>query len=129
MSKKLHAQHNEKVCQLLLAIGECNDWVVTTAFYSSLHYVQYEIFPFHDGVRDYSSFDSYYNTYKFIGKRPTRHEATVDLVGEHLPDCVDSYRFLYENCMTARYRKYFIPESISKKSIEHLDNIKGALSK
>ncbi len=129
MSKKAHAQHNEKVCQLLWANVDCNDWVVTTAFYASLHYVQHEIFQFNDGNREYLNFDNYYNSAKFIGKRPSRHQATADLVDEHLPDCEDSYRFLYENCMTARYHRYIIPETISNKAIYYLNNIKGALLK
>lgn len=129
MSKKNHAQHNEKVCAILRGAGECNDWVITTAFYSSLHYVQHEMFPYNDGSREYINFDAYYNGYKFLGKRPTRHEATVDLVDEELSDCGESYRFLFENCMTARYRSYQIPDSIVDKALEHLENIKESLLK
>lgn len=129
MSKKEHAQHNEKVCKILHSSGECNDWVVTTAFYASLHYVQHEMFPLHDGVRNHDSFDSYYNCLKYSGKKPSRHEVTIDLVFDNLPDCGESYQFLFENCWTARYRRYKIPDNVSLKAMEELNYIKGALTK
>lgn len=129
MSKKIHAQHNEKVCELLKDKGCCPDWVVTTAFYSGLHYVQHEIFPYNDGNRNYPTFDNYYNGYKFNGKRPTRHQVTIDLVFEVLQECGDSYKFLFENSQTARYHNYKIPVQIADKAILHLNTIKTFLVK
>jgi hypothetical protein len=129
MSKKLHAQHNEEVCRILTEKGTCNDWVVTTAFYSSLHYVQHEIFPLTEGLREYNTFDNYYNSFPFGGKRPSRHDATIDLVWDNMPDCGESYQFLFQTCKSARYHNYKIPESVTKKALDHLDNIKGALQK
>lgn len=129
MSKKLHAQHNEKVCEILSKLDGCNDWVVTTAFYSALHYVQHEIFPHNDGYREYPNFESYYNGHRFIGKKPNRHLVTVDLVRDNLPECGKSYKFLYQTCMTARYHNYKIPESISNSSLKHLETVKESLVK
>lgn len=129
MSKKHHAIHNEKVCEILNNNGSCPDWVITTAFYSGLHYVQHEIFPYNDGRRDYPNFDNYYNGSNFIGKRPSRHQATIDLVFEILPDCSDSYKFLFDNSQTARYHNYQIPRAISDRSRQHLEKIKSFLIK
>ncbi len=40
-----YAQHNEKACKYLDKKPEFTDWVITTAFYSALHFVRYKIFP------------------------------------------------------------------------------------
>lgn len=114
---------------MLVENGSCNDWVVTTAFYSSLHYVQNEMFPNEYGSRMYTSFENYYNGFTFPGKRPSRHYATIDLVYDVLPDCGESYEFLHNTSWTARYQSYKIPVAISEKALQHLDNIKGALQK
>jgi hypothetical protein len=59
---KSHSQHNFEACKFLLEDGKFLDWVVTTAFYSALHLVQEEIFPFRDDEGyEYSSFEQYYS--------------------------------------------------------------------
>ena len=40
-----HAKHNEEACRELLRTGKFNDWVITTAYYSAIYYVTYELFP------------------------------------------------------------------------------------
>jgi len=48
MSKKEdldHALHNEKVFNHLLINKDFTDWIVTTAFYSALHFADSKIFP------------------------------------------------------------------------------------
>jgi hypothetical protein len=41
-----HGEHNEKACDLLALNQGFPDWVITTAFYASLHFVTSKIFPF-----------------------------------------------------------------------------------
>ncbi|HCA42575.1 MAG TPA: hypothetical protein DEP28_04900, partial [Bacteroidetes bacterium] len=55
-----HAEHNEKACQLLFKTNEFNDWVVTTAFYSSLHSVSFKLFPLTNDENKYESLSTYY---------------------------------------------------------------------
>ena len=59
--KKQHAIHNEEVCDFLLTSKKFNDWVVTTAFYSSLHFVQFELFPLTDDGQKYTDFNIYFS--------------------------------------------------------------------
>ena len=127
MSKKTHAERNERLCLTLLEQGEYHDWVVTTSFYSALHFVQHEIFPLNDGRREYGTFDSYYNS---IGhNKVSKHKLTIQLVREHLPDAAGSYKWLHDTCITARYQNYAIPDRISAKAVEHLNKIKEVLVK
>lgn len=41
-----HALHNEAVCNYLELKFEFANWIITTAFYASLQFVSYKIFPF-----------------------------------------------------------------------------------
>lgn len=40
-----HANHNRDACNCLLSANKYGDWVVTTSFYASLHYVRALAFP------------------------------------------------------------------------------------
>lgn len=112
-----------------MAEGVYFDWVVTTAFYSALHFVQNEIFPHNNGVRQFPNFDNYYNSHTFPGKRPSQHRVTIDLAGEILPDAYDSYKWLHDTCRTARYHNYKIPERIASTAIVNLENVKESCVK
>src|SRR5690606_6193181 len=113
---KLHALHNEEVCDYLLASKKYNDWVTTTAFYSAIHFVQNEIFPLiKDGV-EYSTFNSYCSkVLRKNNKQVNKHKATINIVKENLPLCASDYRWLYSACMNARYNSYVVSE---QKAIE-----------
>jgi hypothetical protein len=91
--RKQHAIHNEEVCDFLLSSNKFNDWVVTTAFYSALHFVQHEIFPITEGGQVYTDLNEYYG--KVLKKKNqnfTKHFATIQLVNSKLPKCSPFYR-------------------------------------
>ncbi len=60
-----HAKHNEAVCDHLESQTEFTDWIITTAFYTALHYLEFRLFPFTvkkkgtKEVLEYDSFDHY----------------------------------------------------------------------
>lgn len=41
-----HAQHNLEVYKYLRKDLKFIDWIITTAFYSALHFIEYQVFPF-----------------------------------------------------------------------------------
>lgn len=61
MSKE-HANHNAELCDLLLNNGRFNDWVVTTAFYAALHFVNYILFPLKFQDKTFYNFNKYYSS-------------------------------------------------------------------
>lgn len=76
-----HSEHNYQVCNFLLDDGRFYDWVVTTAFYSALHLVQEEIFPFTDEEQfTYSSFEQYFSKAIHDGQKISKHQSTIKLV-------------------------------------------------
>jgi len=128
--KKKHALHNEDACNFLFSSKKFNDWVVTTAFYSALHYVQNEIFPIKEKEKTFNNIDSYFSYYKPLRKTGcNRHLLTLELVKVHISPAYKFYKRLYDNCMNARYKNYNISFPLAKISKEDLDDIKKHLKK
>ncbi len=127
MSKE-HAEHNEKICSKLLEEKQFFDWVVTTAFYSSLHYVEYQLFPLIIGEVTYPSFNHYYDSVLKRNHRINKHDGKAKLVNTKL-SCGSKYRWLLDACSNARYIDYQIDEEIAKTSKECLDTIKACVTK
>lgn len=125
-SKSLdHAVHNEKVCKYLNKKPIFLDWVITTAFYSSLHYLEHKIFPLKikNGLTEIKikNFEEYFTLY---GKEDGRHKAFSKLVERELPGISDDYNKLKDISWTARYNRYQYSRPISNHAREMLKNIK-----
>ena len=130
MSSKTHAIHNEKACDFLLSSGEFNDWVVTTAFYSALHYVCNELFPLEHRNMTFDNFERYYRE-KFINTKKTqpKHSVIISLVRYNLPLCNKYYRSLHDHCMKARYANYKVSNDLAVKARKDLERLKRQLNK
>jgi hypothetical protein len=125
---KAHAKHNEDVCDFLITDGKFTDWIVTTSFYSALHYVQHEIFPLTENGTVYPNFNNYYNSVLKI-RRISKHEGTKQLVRIYIPECFSHYRWLLDSCMNARYSNYRISSAKANLARINLDEIKKHLKK
>ncbi len=124
--RKKQAEHNEGLCKILYKNGKYNDWVLTTAFYSALHYVQHKIFMSHFewNKKKYKAFELYFKD--FSRNHPTigKHSATLSLVYEKIPIIYAKYRWLKDECHTARYKNYNISDSYAELSMKYLEEIK-----
>lgn len=126
MKPKTHSEHNYAVCEFLLSDGRFHDWVVTTAFYSALHFVQEEIFPFSDDEGfTYSSFDQYYSKSIRDGIKISKHQSTIRLVEQRINGAGNLYRSLHDMCRTCRYRNYHVSRKKAKVAKSYLDKIKN----
>lgn len=127
---KGHAAHNEAACDLLHKASGFPDWVVTTAFYSAMHAVYERLFPLKTGEATYATFDAYFSQHysrRSPNDRPTKHEATVDLVKRYLPSVAANYRLLKDSCFNARYRNYKIRPEEASIARHQLQQIKSEL--
>lgn len=123
-----HALHNEKLCLKLHQENEFLDWVITTAFYSALHYSEFQLFPFTFGPHEYPDFDSWYNIFK--SSKDNKHDARKRLVYSNIsPIAGSSYSFIKDLCWTARYYEYKMSENDANIAIEKLRIVKGELKK
>lgn len=122
-----HAKHNHDLCKEIHSKGGYADWVITTAFYSALHFVSYRIFPIKQKDSNGNSFelktlDEYYRFKKLdCGKHP----ALADLVFSHFPQISPEYNWLMDICQKARYHNYQMSHDEGKKAIELLELIKA----
>ena len=126
-----HAAHNEAACHLLNTSGAFPDWVITTAFYSAMHLVYERLFPLETEGTTYVNFEAYY-AQKYARKagpdKPTKHDATVDLVKAHLPAFASNYRLLKDACHNARYRNYAVKPYEASVARNQMQNIKARLT-
>ncbi|MBS1669148.1 MAG: hypothetical protein JST58_17365 [Bacteroidetes bacterium] len=107
MSKLEHALHNEKVFNHLLPKTEFCDWIITTAFYSALHFIEYKIFPFEHEIAGNKVTFRNVGEYKLITKSPkSAHDLRHDLVIWHCQEIEMAYKFLLDSCWNARYYNY-----------------------
>ncbi len=122
-----HAKHNEKACKHLNSNGEFKDWIITTAFYSAIHYVDHSLFPnqYEDPstkkIKHFKSLDFYFT---HTDRTKPKHEIRHDLVDEHLPEISDQFQTLKENCSNARYVDYRFDKDVSDLCVTCLDDIK-----
>jgi hypothetical protein len=124
--RKAHAEHNEELCSKVNALGGYDDWVVTTAFYSSIHFVEHKLFPLTEQSVTYPDFNNYYHHTVFLKKRNTsKHNLKLQLVNSYLPKVYANYKRLMDNCMTARYKNYRIGVTLSGIALTDLQKIKA----
>jgi len=123
-----HAKHNESLCKELSEKKVYFDWIVTTAFYSALHYVEHQLFPLTVGPSTFSSFDTYYSRFKV--NNDNKHYARKRLVYSNISsDAGAAYNWLMDNCWTAKYYDYTTCEQDADIAIQKLEKIKAAMTK
>jgi len=125
---RVHAEHNEKLCSKLLAEKQFFDWVVTTAFYSALHYTEHQLFPLKIVAVTYPTFNHYYDSVLKKNHRISKHEGKAQLVNSNLT-CGSRYRWLLDACSNARYIDYNINEQTANLAKTCLDDIKACIIK
>lgn len=119
-----HALHNEKVCKFLYEENKYQDWVITTAFYSALHFVRYKIFPLQIDGYTYNNFDIYFARNRDVGL--SQHQHLIDLSKRYLPKKLrGGFSRLFSNCMHARYNDYLMEQEDVETSIVYLEQLKS----
>ncbi len=120
-----HALHNEEVCYFLKKQNKYNDWVVTIAFYSALHFIKSDLFPLL--YTEKGKTIKYITFEEMVRKRPlskNKHQYLVDLVYEERNNIGVDYEILRDLSNNSRYIDYQTDNSVVEKAIECLKNIK-----
>jgi len=123
-----HARHNDKAFRHFDKNPDFLDWVITIAFYSSLHYVKYQLFPLdevlaNNSKKRHNTFDDYCRYHK--NKKLSKHELILDLVISNLPEISFEYNQLKDMCWTARYYEYQADRTMSNLAKSHQTAIKN----
>lgn len=117
-----HAEHNEKVCRFLSKKPDFSDWIITTAFYSAVHYVRYLLLPYTDGTTIFDCFETLFTSKKYPNEG--RHGFSSRFVKEQHPNIYIEYKQLHDYSNTARYFNYSFPRETSTAARELLDSVK-----
>jgi hypothetical protein len=126
MSKD-HGEHNEELCEKIENITGFDDWVITTAFYACIHFVEYKLFPLTIGQTTYQTFDKFYHdTVRTQGKKADKHSTKHLLVKNNLPAVANNYKRLMDNCFKARYRNYRMGSLLAEIAIKDMKAVKQA---
>jgi hypothetical protein len=125
MSKLEHGKHNLRVCNHLNLQSEilCNDWIVTTAFYASIHYIDHILFPCSHKIGDSEYvFNNINEAHNFLQRR-SKHQSRATLVNLHLPALSIPYKFLLDESQEARYSNYLPNPLTAQRAIRELKKI------
>ena len=109
-----HGAHNRDACDVLISGNKFFDWIVTTAFYSSIHYIDQKIFPYQIGTRWVRSTDE---ASKVL--RLPKHQCREQIVNSSFPEITVPFKFLLSTCFTARYNNYNISRQFINLRIPH----------
>ncbi len=122
-----HAEHNFEVCQFLNDKTDYSDWIITTSFYSAIHYLRHFIFPlkFVHNRQDYTAenFDEYC---RITGNNRKKHKVMRTLVEEECKmDIAAAYNNLMDVCFTARYTRYQFSKKTAQLAVRRLNVIRN----
>jgi hypothetical protein len=104
----------------LILQNKWNDWIITTAFYADLHYVEYKLFPLKIKDDTFTSIDDYCDR----TGRKNKHETRKYLVHEHSRKISPAFRRLFNTSITARYQNYRIKDEVCMEAKKKLDIVK-----
>lgn len=126
MSSIEHARHNESVCNYLGKKEIYSDWVITTAFYSSMHYVRHLIIPITKNGKEYSDFESLFCDLK--SPMEGRHGFLRNYVLMNYSSIGYEYCKLHDMSTTARYTQYVYTRNQAKVAKSYLEKIKNLVN-
>lgn len=118
--KREFGERNQELSNMLLDGKKYYDWVVTTAFYSAIHYVEDFILPVQVYGKECSDISDVKAAYKTEG----RHAARERLVFDKIDNYVGArYKWLDDHSRNARYKTYKVQASEALKAQEYLNYI------
>ncbi|MGI9526349.1 MAG: hypothetical protein ACR2MS_04470 [Weeksellaceae bacterium] len=123
MSKKrrlTHAQRNKSLSEDLKLGGKYYDWVITTSFYSSIHFLENKLLPINIGGVTCDSIQKVKNAYQQKG----RHIARLKLIQINAPvDIAIGYKWLDDKSRFSRYTTYKVTVTEADKALQYLGKI------
>ena len=120
MNKRQFGERNQELSNILLAGKVYFDWAVTTAFYSSIHFVEDLVLPAQIQGKTCSNILEVKAAYGMVG----RHAARERLVFEKINSQVGArYKWLDDQSRNARYKTYKVQAAEALKAKEYLSYI------
>ncbi|MCF8298014.1 MAG: hypothetical protein K9J13_10755 [Saprospiraceae bacterium] len=118
-NKKTHGERNRKFSDEILAGKKYYDWVITTAFYAAIHFVEDSILPCDINSKYCKNISEVKNAYQMNG----RHAARERLVYDKFPIIAHKYKWLDDRSRYSRYTTYKVTIAEAEKSKQYLSTI------
>lgn len=119
-NKKDFGERNKELSETLLNGKKFYDWVVTTAFYASIHFLEDHVFPTEINGITCSEISAAKQAYKLEGRHAAREKLVFDKINYQVGS---KYKWLDDNSRNSRYKTYKINQAIASKAKEYLDFI------
>ncbi|GAA0194870.1 hypothetical protein GCM10009122_58720 [Fulvivirga kasyanovii] len=121
--KKAHGERNKTLSHELLEGKKYYDWVITTAFYSAIHFVEDKILPCEISSRICNNISEVKAAYKMNG----RHSSRERLVFDHFPIGIAvKYKWLDDKSRYSRYTTFKVTPTEADKAQQYLLEIHEA---
>lgn len=118
--KKQHGERNQNLSEELFKGKIYYDWVITTAFYSAIHFVEDKILPCKVVSKNCKSINDVKNAYRMNG----RHSSRERLVFDNLPlEVAVKYKWLDDKSRYSRYTTFKITSTEADKAQQYLKEI------
>ncbi len=118
--KKIFGERNQELSNTLLKGKKYYDWVVTTAFYSSIHFVEDCALPTKIMGRECKDILDVKRAYKMDGRHAARERMVFDKINAAIGA---RYKWLDDHSRNARYKTYKLQPAEALKAKEYLDYI------
>jgi len=119
-TKLIHGERNKSLSEDLKNGKTYYDWVVTTAFYSSIHFLEDLLLPTTIGACQCSNINQVKNAYNLRG----RHIARLKLIQMNEPnDIAVKYKWLDDRSRYSRYITYKVTPAEADKAFQYLTAI------
>jgi hypothetical protein len=120
-NKKDFGCRNKNLCEKLQKENEYFDWVVTVAFYSSIHFLEDKCLPTTVNNLHCKNINEVKGALKI---RYGRHAARRHLISQKTNYNISSfYNWLDDQSRNSRYTTYLVNKSKGEKAIEYLNKI------
>ncbi len=122
-NRKLHGERNKKLSSELFIGKVYYDWVITTAFYSAIHFVEDKILPCKVTSEYCRNISEVKKAYRMNG----RHSSRERLVFDNLPlKIAVKYKWLDDKSRYSRYTTFKITPTEADKAQQYLKEIREA---
>jgi hypothetical protein len=122
-----HAEHNEKACEYLNKSSDFKDWVITTAFYSAMHFIRHIILPFKTVSNGKTiTINNFEHLYSLLKRgNENKHRFLLNFIDIEFQEMYNDYSNLFDLAYKARYVNYKFDHTISDLAIKRLQYIKA----
>lgn len=118
--KKQHGERNRKLSNELFSGKRYYDWVITTAFYSAIHFVEDKILPCEVLSKPCKNISEVKAAYRMNG----RHSSRERLVFDNLPlKIAVKYKWLDDKSRYSRYTTFKVTPTEADKAQQYLTEI------